>query len=199
MMLLLTISTILLTCLTVGLAVIVFALARQIGVLHERTAPIGQQPVLAGLQVGQALPRITARLLDDSPFPLGGMHTTDRSNVLMFMSADCPVCKKTLPLVQALAVAHDVDLTLIGEGDIAALRAMTDRMHLGHTPLVTSQELLLLLQVGRLPTLVALDSRGVITARDVASTRAQVEAILGTLPVPVSSSFETKELLHDAV
>lgn len=76
MMLFLTISTVLLTCLTLGLAVIVFALARQIGVLHERTAPIGQQPVLAGLQVGQALPRITARLLDDSPFPLGGMHTT---------------------------------------------------------------------------------------------------------------------------
>ncbi|MFC0502048.1 thioredoxin domain-containing protein [Asaia krungthepensis] len=199
MMTLLLISTLLLAALCCVLTLAVLVLARQIGVLHERIAPIGQQPVLAGLQAGQALPRVTARTLDDTRFSMGGRHDRGRSSLILFVSPDCPVCKRVLPIVQAQAAIHDLDLVLAGEGDVTALHAMASTIRLGATPFVTSQELLLLLQIGRLPTLVTLNPDGVITARDVANTRQQVEALIATLPASSSSSPETKEFLHDAV
>ncbi|WP_438383626.1 alkyl hydroperoxide reductase [Asaia sp. BMEF1] len=192
-------STLLLAALCCFLTLAVLVLARQIGVLHERIAPIGQQPVLSGLQAGQALPRLTAKRLDDSLLIMGGQHDAGRSSLILFVSPDCPVCKRVLPIVQAQASIHDLDLVLAGEGDVAALRVMASGIRLGATPFVTSQELLLLLQIGRLPTLVTLDPRGVITARDVANTRQQVEALIATLPASSSPSLDTKEFLHDAV
>nr|WP_298795533.1 alkyl hydroperoxide reductase [uncultured Acetobacter sp.] len=182
MLILLAVSTLFLTIFTLGLALGVFVLARQIGVLHERLAPIGVQPVLAGLQAGQALPQVTARTLADTPVAIGGASVAGRAMMLMFVSADCPVCKRALPLARAVAQDHDLDLVLIGEGDVVALSAMASRTPLDGVPLLVSMELLLLMQIGRLPTLVVLDPRGVITARGVAGSRREIEALVATLP-----------------
>lgn len=116
MMTVLIVSTVLLTVCVLALSVGVFVLARQIGVLHERLAPIGVQPVLAGLQAGQALPQITARTLEGAAVSVGGLNPSGRAMVLMFVSADCPVCKRTLPTARSVAKEHDLDLVLIGEG-----------------------------------------------------------------------------------
>lgn len=197
MMTVLIVSTVLLTVCVLALGVGVFVLARQIGVLHERLAPIGVQPVLAGLQAGQALPQITARTLDGAAVSVGGFNPSGRAMVLMFVSADCPVCKRTLPTARSVAKEHDLDLVLIGEGDVAALSAMANRTSLDDVPLLLSTELLLLMQIERLPTLVALDARGVITAREIASSRREIEALVATLP-PVRQAL-TEESLHVAV
>ncbi|MDN7353336.1 redoxin family protein [Acetobacter senegalensis] len=197
MMTVLIVSTVLLTVCVLALGVGVFVLARQIGVLHERLAPIGVQPVLAGLQAGQALPQITARTLDGAAVSVGGLNPSGRAMVLMFVSADCPVCKRTLPTARSVAKEHDLDLVLIGEGDVAALSAMASRTSLDGVPLLLSTELLLLMQIERLPTLVALDARGVITAREIASSRREIEALVATLP-PVRQAL-TEESLHVAV
>lgn len=53
------------------------------------------------------------------------------------------------------------------------------------------------MQIERLPTLVALDARGVITAREIASSRREIEALVATLP-PVRQAL-TEESLHVAV
>lgn len=192
-------STLLLACVCCMLTLALLVLARQIGVLHERTAPIGQQPVLSGLQTGQALPRLTAKRLDNTPFNIGGAHDAGRSSLILFVSADCPVCKRIMPIVEVLANIHDLDLILAGEGDIPALKVVATTMRPNAPPIITSHELLLLLQISRLPTLVALDPHGVITSRDVANTKQQVEAQIATLPASSYRSIETKELLHDAV
>lgn len=197
MLIILTVSTLLLTVFTLGLALGVFVLARQIGVLHERLAPIGVQPVLSGLQAGQALPQVTARTLADAPVAIGGISATGRAMMLMFVSADCPVCKRALPVARGVAQEHGVDLVLIGEGDVAALSAMAQRTPLEGVPLLVSMELLLLMQIGRLPTLVVLDPRGVITARDVASSRREIEALVATLPQ--ARPAQMKETSHVAV
>ena len=182
MLIILTVSTVLLTLFTLALALGVFVLARQIGVLHERLAPIGVQPVLSGLQAGQALPQVTARTLADAPVAIGGASAAGRVMMLMFVSADCPVCKRALAIARTVAQANGLDLVLIGEGDVAALSAMARQTPLEGVPLLVSMELLLLMQIGRLPTLVVLDPRGVITARDVAGSRREIEALVATLP-----------------
>lgn len=194
MLVILTASTLLLTVFTLGLTLGVFVLARQIGVLHERLAPIGVQPVLSGLQAGQALPQVTARTLTDAPVAIGG---ASRAMMLMFVSADCPVCKRALPVARTVAQEHNLDLVLIGEGEVAALSAMAHRTPLDGVPLLVSMELLLLMQIGRLPTVVVLDSRGVITARDVASSRREIEALVATLPQARPALM--KETSHVAV
>lgn len=197
MLTVLTVSTLFLTVCILALGLAVFVLARQIGVLHERLAPIGLQPVLAGLQVGQAIPQLTARTVQDTPFRIGGTNPDDRPMLLMFVSADCPVCKRALPLAQSVTQANNIALVLVGEGEVAALVAMANRTPLNGAPLLISNELLLLMQIGRLPTMVALSPDGVITARDVASNRREIETLVATLPQ--ARLPQIKESLHAAV
>jgi len=200
----LTVLTVFLTVCVVGLAVAVFALARQIGVLHERLAPIGVQPGVVGLQVGQALPSLVARTLAEGAFPIGGAR--GGAMLLMVVSADCPVCKRVIPVARDVASGRGIDLVLVGEGAVPALREMAGRLArdpaLAGVPFVTSVELLLLLQIGRLPTLVVLDKRGVIVARDVAATRREVESLVSVLPVVDASaarSFSSVEAVDVAL
>ncbi|NHO32592.1 alkyl hydroperoxide reductase [Acetobacter sp. LMG 1636] len=198
MLAVLTVSTVLLTVCVLALAASVFVLARQIGVLHERLSPIGVQPILSGLRSGQVLPRIVAHCLDGTPFPVGGLNPSGRFTILMFVSADCPVCKRAFPVVQAAAEKRGADLVLVGEGNVEALLVMTQQTRLHGTPLLTSIELLLLMQIDRLPTLIILDPQGVIVARDLAGTRSEIEALVATLP-PATEMARTEDALHVAV
>lgn len=172
------VSQLLLFAALASLILVVLALARQIGVLHERIAPIGPQQAHTGLEPGQAIPRITMRTLAGQPFPLGEALPPGTVQMLLFVAPDCPVCKRVLPI--ALDVARDRGLTpiLVGDGAAPELDAMRDRMGLAAIPFVTGVELGLVLQINRLPTLVLLDSNGTILAKDVVNTRRQVETLI---------------------
>lgn len=181
MMTLLIVSQVLLFAAIVALVLVVLALARQIGILHERIAPIGQQQPQRGLEVGQAIPRITMRTLDGTPFPVGERLAAGTIRMLLFVGADCPVCKRVLPIALDVARERGLEPVLVGDGAVPELAALRDRLALGDIPFVTGVELGLVLQVSRLPTLVLLDDNGTILARDVVNTRRQVEALLPTV------------------
>ncbi|GBR55055.1 hypothetical protein AA106555_1921 [Neokomagataea thailandica NBRC 106555] len=180
MMIFLIISTFALIIAVLVLAIMLLAMSRQIGILHERLAPIGPQNTIQGLSVGQAVPEITARHLDGSAITLAGTRAQARPSLIMVVGADCPVCKRTLPLVHEATQTRNIDLILLGDGEIEALRAMERSQNLP-APLVISQELLLLLQINRLPTLILLDPRGIIRALDVATTTSDIAALLDTI------------------
>jgi methylamine dehydrogenase accessory protein MauD len=178
MMTALIVSQILLFAAIVVLILIVLALARQIGVLHERIAPIGMQQAHAGLEAGQAIPRITMRSLSGAPFPMGETLPAGTVRMLLFVAPDCPVCKRVLPIALDVARDRGLEPVLVGDGAQPELAAMRDRLGLGGVAFVTGVELGLVLQVSRLPTLVLLDANGTILARDVVNTRRQVEALI---------------------
>ncbi|ACI52094.1 alkyl hydroperoxide reductase/ Thiol specific antioxidant/ Mal allergen [Gluconacetobacter diazotrophicus PA1 5] len=178
MMTALIVSQILLFAAIVVLVLVVLALARQIGVLHERIAPIGLQQPQSGLDVGQVIPRITMRTLSGAPFPMGEALPPGTVRMLLFVAPDCPVCKRVLPVALDVARDRGLDPVLVGDGAPPELVAMRDRMGLGGVAFVTGVELGLVLQVSRLPTLVLLDSNGTILAKDVVNTRRQVEALI---------------------
>lgn len=182
MMTALIVSQVLLFAAIVALVLVVLALARQIGILHERIAPIGQQNPQRGLDVGQPIPRITMRTLDGTPFPIGERLPAGTIRMLLFVGADCPVCKRVLPIALDVARERGLDPILVGDGAPPELTAMRDRLALTNIPFITGVELGLVLQVNRLPTLVLLDDNGTILARDVVNTRRQVEALLPTVP-----------------
>jgi methylamine dehydrogenase accessory protein MauD len=79
----LVVSNVLLWIALVVLAGVVVALARQIGVLHERVAPAGALLLGGGPRVGEAAPAFAGRDLFDRVVRIGGPddagHSTGRS------------------------------------------------------------------------------------------------------------------------
>lgn len=82
----LVISQVLLAAIVVMLAIVCFALARQIGVLHERIAPAGALSVNQRLKVGDAAPAMTLVATDGQSVSVGA---PDGKSQLYFFPALC--------------------------------------------------------------------------------------------------------------
>ena len=168
-----------LTLAGLGLAVTLLALARQIGVLHERVAPAGEQTARAGLEVGQGVPRLVMHTLEDKAFVVGERLPGGANLLLLFVAPECPVCKRVIPVVRALAAERGYGLVFVGDGPVPELKAMVaGRPEMQGVPLLTGVELGLVLQINRLPALVLLDDHAVIRVKDIVNTRQQIEALL---------------------
>src|SRR5262249_6112316 len=85
------------------LACVVVALARQIGVLHERVAPAGALMVGKGPAVGEPAPVGGVLALAGKAREVGGAGADGRSTLLFFLSPTCPVCKALLPVLRSIA------------------------------------------------------------------------------------------------
>ncbi len=113
----------------------VLALARQVGVLYERIAPIGALTIEAGLKVGDEAPLFDLDDIDGRPIAIG--RPSLRSTLLFFMSPDCPVCKKLIPIVLSLHRAEValLDVVFASDGSIDEHKAFLKRVSVGTTPL----------------------------------------------------------------
>src|SRR5919108_3391382 len=90
------VSQAVLFALVVGLSLVVLALARQIGVLHERVAPLGALMTDRAVDVGQPAPPLEVVDLAGDKLLLGGTRADGKSQLLLFVSPTCPMCKKLL-------------------------------------------------------------------------------------------------------
>ena len=133
-------SQILLWIAVVILAVLVAALARQVGILYERIAPAGALTLHQQVNVGDIPTEMAVTSLDGQQLTVGGKRD-GRSQLLFFTSPDCPVCKSLLPvfkssvhaepLGRAFGVAKLPYAVLIdGEGKVASLGLVNTREHL---------------------------------------------------------------------
>jgi methylamine dehydrogenase accessory protein MauD len=164
--------------LTLVLAVLLFGLARQVGVLHERIAPMGAMSSDQGPAVGEMSPTFSVATLDGRPVSVGGASARQRSRLLLFVSPTCPVCKKVLPITSSLAKAERIDVILIGDGDEAAQRAMVQRFALDTIPYVNAPQVGMTFRVGKLPYAILLDAAGVIRAKGLVNNREHLESLL---------------------
>lgn len=98
MIMLLSIWQALLVLLVLVLAVVLVALARQIGVLHERLAPLGNQEVKPGLDVGQIVPRLVLHTLDGKPFTVGDVLPPAAGNCCCLWRRNALCVNAFLPL-----------------------------------------------------------------------------------------------------
>jgi methylamine dehydrogenase accessory protein MauD len=163
---------------TLLLAVMVFALARQVGVLHERVAPMGAMSSDHGPAVGEPAPPISVATLAGGRFEIGGAAAAAHSRLLLFVSPSCPVCKKLLPIARSLASAEQLEVVLVGDGDAAEQRAMIQELRLGTLPYVNSPEVGMAFQVGKLPYAVLIDAQGIIRAKGLVNSREHLESLL---------------------
>jgi methylamine dehydrogenase accessory protein MauD len=164
--------------LTLGLAVLLFGLARQVGILHERVAPMGAMASDQGLAVGEMSPRLSVTTLVGDPLVLGGASPESRSRLLLFVSPTCPVCKKLLPIARSFAHAERLDVVLVGDGDDAEQRSMVSEFGLEGVPYVNSPQVGMAFHVGKLPYAVLLDAAGVIRAKGLVNHREHLESLL---------------------
>jgi methylamine dehydrogenase accessory protein MauD len=164
---------------TVGvLGVLVAALARQVGVLHERIAPAGALTLHQKVNVGDAGPSMTLAALDGSKVAIGGVRR-GRSQLLFFLSPDCPVCKTLLPIIRSAngAESHWLDIVLASDGEPTAHRRLVMAENLAGFPYVLSETLGRQLGVSKLPYAVLLDETGKIASLGLVNNREHLESL----------------------
>jgi methylamine dehydrogenase accessory protein MauD len=160
------------------LSVVVFALARQIGVLHERIAPVGALAIGKGPQPGDAAPRVSASTLDGAIVHIGGAQPGTRLRMLFFVAPSCPVCKQLIPTAQHFARGEDVDLLFVGDDGVEPHRAMAEQHKIPLFSFAVSQNAALAYHVGKLPYAVLIEPAGSIVAQGLVNTREHLESLL---------------------
>jgi len=171
------ISQIVLCVLVLALGVVCFALARQIGVLHERIAPAGALAVNQRLKVGDAAPDIALTALDGAKI---GVRELGRSRLYFFLSPDCPVCKTLLPVIGPIARAEKdwLDIVLASDGgDAQTHRAFQSREKLESYPYVLSEILGRSFGVSKLPYAVLVDDKATIASMGLVNSREHLESL----------------------
>jgi methylamine dehydrogenase accessory protein MauD len=165
----------------------VFALARQVGVLFERIAPMGALITDSGPKVGEAPPRFALTALDGRAVAVGAPGT--RSQLVFFLSPTCPVCKKLLPILGSVATAERswLDIVLASDGEPTEHRAFVTQRKLQAFPYVLSKDLGMTFRVSRLPYAVLLDDQGLVRAKGLVNNREQLESLFNARDLGVAS------------
>jgi methylamine dehydrogenase accessory protein MauD len=175
--------------LNIGLVLTVLALARQIGVLFERVAPVGALTLDHGPKIGGPAPRLILQTLSGTFITVG--DADGRSQMFFFLSPTCPVCKKLLPALRTLAAAERDrwQIILASDGDTEEHRAFWQREKLA-LPYVLSEELGMSFQIGRLPYAVVVSPDGIVRAKGLVNNREQIESLLKAEELGVASLQE---------
>lgn len=188
----LAISVIVLWIVVLGLLAVVFALTRQLGVLHERIAPVGALMLNRGLTVGEHAPAMDLVDLDGRAIRLGSARADGKSTLVLFVSPTCPVCKSLLPIVKSSGRQERdwLDIILASDGSPDEHREYVRANALSGVPYVISAPLGLTYQVSRLPFAALLDEAGILRARGLVNSREHLESLFEAKRLGVSSLQE---------
>jgi methylamine dehydrogenase accessory protein MauD len=156
----------------VALVIAVWALARQVGVLFERTVA----------------PRFDLTTLSGSGLVLGG-GPSSRSTLLFFLSPTCPVCKKLLPVLRSIRSAESdwLDVVLASDGAIVQHQRFVAMHDLGQFPYLLSTDLGMTFHVSRLPFAVLIGEDGIIKSKGLVNNREQLESLFSAKELGVTS------------
>lgn len=173
------ISQALLWILVISLSVVVAALARQIGVLHERIAPVGALATGRGPDVGEFVPPLQGRLLDGGSLAIGGpLAEGVRLRLLLFVSQACPICKKLIPLAKGFARTEHVEVVFVGDAEPQEQQDFVKRFELAGYPFVNGPEVGMAFHVERLPYAVLVDGTGRVAAKGLVNSREHLESLV---------------------
>lgn len=183
------ISSILSWLLTLGLALAIWALARQVGLLHERIRPVGALSLGKAIKAGEAAPRFNLPSLTGGSVGLGGPSDRGQSTLLFFLSETCPVCKTLLPVLRAIRSQEGARLQVVlaSDGEAPAHHAFIAAQRLGDFPYLLSREVGLAYQISKLPYAVLIDAAGTVVTHGLVNTREHLESLFEAQALGVSS------------
>ncbi|HEX6262219.1 MAG TPA: hypothetical protein VF097_05160, partial [Actinomycetota bacterium] len=159
------------------LALLVAALARQIGVLHMRLGPRGALEVdEEGPPLGEMPPPAEVVDLEGAARRVGGPGAP---TLLLFVSPGCPICREVLPGVAPAARAGDLHpLVLVDDDRPEALRVYRERDP--RVPVAGAPGVAELYDVPGTPFAVVLDAAGAVRAKGTVNTLEQMEGLVDT-------------------
>ncbi|OYY10071.1 MAG: methylamine dehydrogenase [Novosphingobium sp. 17-62-19] len=171
-------SQILLWTVVIVQGLLIAALARQVGILHERIAPAGALTLHQKVDVGEVASPMTVTTLEGAPIEIGGKRE-GRSQLLFFASPDCPMCKSLLPVLRSAASAEAdwLDVVVAGDGSKAEYQQMRQMHGLETVPLVLSEALGRAFGVSKLPYAVLLDEAGRVASLGLINSREHLESL----------------------
>jgi methylamine dehydrogenase accessory protein MauD len=193
------VSNVLLWIAVVLLAGVVVALVRQLGVLHERTAPAGALMISQGPNVGDPAPLQSVVDLFGRAQTVGGPASDGRSVLFFFLSPSCPVCKTLLPALRSILRSEGAWLrvVLVGDGPAPEHQTFVADSKLERFDYVLSPTLGLTYQVSKLPYAVLVDGGGVLRAKGLVNTREHLESLFEAKERGVASIQEFLERSQD--
>ena len=165
-----------------ALALLVYALSRQVAALFERIAPAGALSVNESLSAGDAAPEVEVQDLRGQPLTLGGKPedaADARSTLIFFLSPDCPISRTLLPVLRSVAKSESwVDIVLASDGGTAGEhQAYVDEHGLAGFPYVLSRALGESFGIGKLPYAVLIGEDGRIAALGLVNSREHLESL----------------------
>ncbi len=189
------VSNLLLWVLVCALGLVVFALTRQVGLLHERIAPVGALAVEKGPGVGERIPDLPLQNLDGRPIHVTLTDGSFDRTLLFFLSPTCPVCATLLPTLQRLVgtKASGVRLLYASDGPREEHERFCRDKGLPRSDYILSSALGMALEVSKLPYACLIDADGTIRARGLVNTREHLESLFEADRLDVASLQEFLE------
>lgn len=173
----LTISNIILWIGFISLALVTLALTRQVGILYERIAPAGALAINKKIEAGLPAPELSLQTLSSDLIQIGGVQS--RSQLLFFISPDCPVCRTLLPALKSAVRAESdwIDLILASDGPEQDHGAYVKKYGLSNFPYVISEVLGKVYGVSKLPYAVLVDEKGKVASLGIINSREHLDSL----------------------
>ena len=186
------ISNVVLWMVVAILAIVVFALARQVGVLYERIAPAGALMISQGPEVGESAPEFDLETINGQTLKLGGVSGAEKSTLLFFLSPTCPVCNTLLPVLRSIKDSERswLDVVLASDGELDKQQAFIAEKNLEDFPYVLSTDLGMAYQVAKLPFAVLIDAQGILRGKGLTNNREHLESLFEAMERGVASIQE---------
>ncbi len=175
----------------ITLAVINLALLRQVGVLYERVAPAGALMVNQVLEVGSDAPSLSLATLSGNIEEIGGARD-GKSQLLFFVSPDCPVCGELTAVFKSAALAEEswLHAVLASDGSEHDHQGYVQSKGLEDFPYVVSEILGKTYGVSKLPYAVLIDEQGKVASLGIVNSREHLESLFEAKERKVASIQE---------
>jgi len=176
--------------LVIVLSLLVLALTRQVGVLHERVAPAGALMPTSGPKVGEMTEMMPLTDLNEQAVLVGGANADGLATLIMFISPTCPVCKSMVPIARSLVSYEGKRMRLVfaSDGDkIEHHVAYVRDLGIEDYPYIVSQPLGLAYSVSQLPFAVLIGGDGALKSKGLVNSREHLESLVEAMETGVAS------------
>ena len=190
------ISNVILWVVVLVLTTLLFAITRQVGILHERVAPAGALQPTSGPKIGEITEEIKATSLQGESIRLGGSRQEEQASFILFISPTCPVCKELVPTAKSLAKAelNDIKLFFASDGEnIEQHENYIRDLDIENYPYLVSESLGMYYQVSKLPFAVLIDGDGILRSKGLVNTREHLESLIESMTTGIATVQEYVE------
>lgn len=180
----LAVSNVVLWVLVIILSLLVLALTRQVGILHERVAPAGALMPTSGPKVGELTEELSLQSIHDRSLTIGGNNLDGLSSFILFISPTCPVCKSLVPTAKSLVSSEGKRMQLLFASDGDALEQhlrYAKDLDIEDYDYVLSEALGRTFEVSKLPFAVLIGADGILKSKGLVNTREHMESLIESM------------------